>query len=298
MKMKCSLCKAEELTHWYINTKEFWIADCLDCNIPMLVWKEHVKDFPKGKREELIDFVKKCFGNHVQIRWLQRKIKDHAHLHIKNAKDEDLHTKIFSEDLIISSDVAAITPRKTGTIPRPRKKKREKVDIIFGKTISDLTLLHAFAHHKKNYVAHNLLVDVIKKEGYPHYHVDECDSHYDLIKNWKSYNPKNISDAVLRDDWRIVNAWWKNILSKGKAMKSEQFKEYSLERQKQIVKSLMKKIGAEMKKRGWEPKELCSISNKDVEPISEEELEPDGEYIKLEDVLKAFPPAIVVDGQP
>ena len=49
--MTCPLCKKEKLTHWYYEGPEFWIADCITCNIPMLVWNEHVKDIPKEKKE-------------------------------------------------------------------------------------------------------------------------------------------------------------------------------------------------------------------------------------------------------
>jgi len=58
-----------------------------------------------------------------------------------------------------------------------------------------------------------------------------------LIKDWKKYNPENISENVLRDDWRIVFAW-ASLLRRGKHLKSPQFVEYTIEQQKDIVRRI------------------------------------------------------------
>ena len=264
-----------------------------------------------------------------------------------------------TQELIDSSDVEPIIPKVFATLIKKKNK-----------TLEDFTILHAFFHSKKMYDMHNDIVKELESIGYPHVHIDECDSYYNLIKNWKTYNPKNTPDKVLRDDHRIVNAWWKNILAKGKRMGSEQFKDYSLEEQKSIVKKLASKIRAEMKRRGWKPKselkwELpkdMEISDIDIEYViglTDKELievwkflinqpyeedvynsgifvgcelykrglwdenkgdsklakevesevqeygkagepltEPEGDYIKLEDVVNSLPTALMVEGEP
>jgi len=109
--MTCPLCKKEKLTHWYYEGPEFWIADCITCNIPMLVWNEHVKDTPKEKKEELVKFVKKHFGDQVKIRWRMNKIKDHFHFHIENVPEDKLHKLVIKDLQLRPEDVEVITEK-------------------------------------------------------------------------------------------------------------------------------------------------------------------------------------------
>jgi len=97
------------------------------------------------------------------------------------------------------------------------------------------------------------LIKEFKDRNYPHIYKETLDRIPELlIKDWKTYNPSNINDQVLRDDWRIVNAWMKK-LKEGVRFTSTQFKDLTLERQKQVVRRLGEKIRKEMIKRGWEP---------------------------------------------
>jgi len=148
---------------------------------------------------------------------------------------------------LTKEDVRAITKKKIyGTKKRKRSKKKCK-------DMSDLELeyWHIFTHKENDCSYHREVVEEMMERGFPHYVRELCDEVVELIKNWKTYNPKNIAGNVLRDDFRIVNAWIKNILNKGKKMQSSQFKEYSLEQQKRIVKALKDKIRKEMIRRGW-----------------------------------------------
>lgn len=77
----------------------------------------------------------------------------------------------------------------------------------------------------------------------------------ELIADWKSYDPMKLiqterGERVLADDHRIVHTWWKR-LSQGKAMKSPQFADYSLEEQKKIVKDLHDAIVKTFEKLKW-----------------------------------------------
>ncbi|RLC81206.1 MAG: hypothetical protein DRI61_04270 [Chloroflexi bacterium] len=108
--MVCPLCKKEKKSHWYYDGPEFWIADCTTCNIPMVVWNEHVKDIPEEKKKELIEFCKKYFGENIKFRWKMNKIKDHFHFHIENVPKEILHKKVIQLDLK-PQDVEVVTPK-------------------------------------------------------------------------------------------------------------------------------------------------------------------------------------------
>jgi len=114
---KCPLCEHERKTHHYYEDNNIWIADCISCNIPILVWKEHIKDLDKDTKEKLVEFCKECFGDQIKIRWKRRKIKDHFHFHIENVKKEDLHKIKCNNilELIESKDIEPTIPKKIAT---------------------------------------------------------------------------------------------------------------------------------------------------------------------------------------
>jgi len=82
----------------------------------MLVWNKHVKDIPKEKKEELVRFVKKHFGDQVEIRWKMNKIKDHFHFHIENVPEDKLHKYIIKELQLTPTDVESITEKRFAKI--------------------------------------------------------------------------------------------------------------------------------------------------------------------------------------
>jgi len=133
---------------------------------------------------------------------------------------------------------------------------------------SELEYLHIIAHKDKDCQSHREIAEEMINRGYPHIVRDLYDEVVELLRNVKTYNPKNVSNSVLRDDWRIIRAWL-STLNKGKKFTSSQFKEYSLERQKQIVRGLGRSIRAEMKRRGWKPSERrLTVRCEDVSPIT------------------------------
>jgi len=92
----------------------------------------------------------------------------------------------------------------------------------------------------------------------------------ELIGNWKKYNAVKLvktaeGKRILADDHRIVHTWW-NRLRKGNAMKSSQFKDYSLVEQKKIIKELHKKIIDVFSKLGWKHRTPLSMSNLSITP--------------------------------
>jgi hypothetical protein len=127
------------------------------------------------------------------------------------------------------------------------KEKLKEVDVKL------LTYYHSICEHIDLVDLHNIIVEELTRRGYPHYKINDLDIFYELIKNWKTYDPRKVEDRVLLDDWRIVNIWMKRLLDERKRFVSEQFKNYSLEEQIKIVRDLGRKIKKEMIRRGFHP---------------------------------------------
>lgn len=143
----------------------------------------------------------------------------------------------------------------------------------------ELTQFHAVSHLHSLQIFHKELVKELKIRGRTHQYLDWLDRELEfLIKDWKTYDPMKLINTkqgkrILLDDHRIVHAWMK-ILKKGKRMKSDQFKDLTLERQKEIVKMLYNKIVKALKKLGWEysplfKEVLFKIERKDLEDIDD-----------------------------
>lgn len=85
----CLLCKAEKVTHWFYDDDECWIAECDQCDTPMVVWRSHgmpsdeVANRLKAKLESVAIEV---YGEKGY--WLDpimRNIPDHFHCHVRPA---------------------------------------------------------------------------------------------------------------------------------------------------------------------------------------------------------------------
>ncbi len=37
----CLLCDAEQVTEWFHDDEECWVAECMVCRTPMIVWRTH-----------------------------------------------------------------------------------------------------------------------------------------------------------------------------------------------------------------------------------------------------------------
>jgi hypothetical protein len=45
----CLLCNAERVTDWHLEDEDCWVADCMVCMTPMIVWRAH--GLPDAKME-------------------------------------------------------------------------------------------------------------------------------------------------------------------------------------------------------------------------------------------------------
>ena len=83
---KCKLCRIYEnreiYTKIYYENGDWIILNCIDCKIPMVVYKNHkiLKDIPM---KEIHYMINKCMELFNSFRFRpERKIKDHFHWHI------------------------------------------------------------------------------------------------------------------------------------------------------------------------------------------------------------------------
>jgi len=195
------------------------------------------------------------------------------------------------EDLqVMPEDVEAITPKVFPT-GKEEKKEPTRIEIIEKKpleTISlfEIELLHAHYHScgelfsdccKKHFRVANEMLD----RGYTHFYRSACDEVVELIRNYKTFNPKNVSNNVLRDDWRIVSAWIKTVVKEGKKFTSPQFKDLTLEEQKKVIRDLRDKIKREMERRGWK-------STLSIEELPGWDITPKQIRYRLRDVPKGY----------
>jgi len=85
----CLLCSAERLTAWYHEDEECWVADCLVCSTPMIVWRRHGlpdQDLEARLLERLSMVAAGRFGDGgFWIDGERRRIPDHWHAHARPA---------------------------------------------------------------------------------------------------------------------------------------------------------------------------------------------------------------------
>ena len=85
----CMLCDAEPLTERSLDDETCWVADCVVCMTPMIVWKTH--GLPEAELErELLTHLERIaadrYGpNGFYVDGERRRIPDHWHAHARPA---------------------------------------------------------------------------------------------------------------------------------------------------------------------------------------------------------------------
>jgi len=69
-----------------IESSEFVVVDCVSCNIPMVVYGEHLTSVTSEAWGRILYQCRKIFGNTITLKPQQRTIRDHIHWHIYNIK--------------------------------------------------------------------------------------------------------------------------------------------------------------------------------------------------------------------
>jgi hypothetical protein len=89
MDADCVLCAAERVTPWHFEDDQCWVADCLVCGTPMIVWRSH--GLPEADVEgQLLDrlavIARSRYGRDgFWIDPIRRRIPDHWHAHARPA---------------------------------------------------------------------------------------------------------------------------------------------------------------------------------------------------------------------
>ena len=83
----CPLCTAEQVTPWHFEDDECWIADCLICATPMVVWRPHGLPDPDLERRLLSRLAEAATARYGDggfwIDAIRRRIPDHWHAHAR-----------------------------------------------------------------------------------------------------------------------------------------------------------------------------------------------------------------------
>ena len=85
----CLLCAARQVTPWHFEDAECWVADCMICATPMIVWRIHGLPEPPVE-QRLIDRLSSVaaarYGDMgFWIDGARRRIPDHWHAHARPA---------------------------------------------------------------------------------------------------------------------------------------------------------------------------------------------------------------------
>ncbi len=83
----CDLCEAAKITHWFHEDDVCWIAECEQCSVPMVVWREHDPSPPDDVRAVLVarltEVVAEHYGYEFYLDDNMRTIPTHYHAHAR-----------------------------------------------------------------------------------------------------------------------------------------------------------------------------------------------------------------------
>jgi hypothetical protein len=84
----CLLCRADHVTTWHFEDDQCWVADCLVCATPMIVWRTHGipdHDDERQLRTRLEQIAAERYPKGFWIDDERRRIPDHWHAHARPA---------------------------------------------------------------------------------------------------------------------------------------------------------------------------------------------------------------------
>jgi hypothetical protein len=82
----CLLCTAERITPWHFEDEDCWIADCVICVTPMIVWKSHGlpdPDLETSLLERLATVAGTSYPSGFWVDGERRRIPEHWHAHAR-----------------------------------------------------------------------------------------------------------------------------------------------------------------------------------------------------------------------
>lgn len=83
----CELCLELKLSEWFHADDECWVAECIICSVPMVVWRRHVAAPPDEVKARLHDRLRAVVAEHFLYEpWIDddmRQIPTHYHAHAR-----------------------------------------------------------------------------------------------------------------------------------------------------------------------------------------------------------------------
>lgn len=85
----CLLCTAEHVSDWHHEDDDCWVADCVVCRTPMVVWRVHGLPAPELEARLLAHLERIAAARYgddgYYVDGERRKIPDHWHAHARPA---------------------------------------------------------------------------------------------------------------------------------------------------------------------------------------------------------------------
>ncbi|OMJ73005.1 hypothetical protein SteCoe_28409 [Stentor coeruleus] len=86
-KINCELCVKEKKTEWFVETEDYVVLRCEQCDLPMVVLKNHSMDAPEEIKIQMQKALSKIAEKEFQGSWhidtKQRTITNHLHWHAR-----------------------------------------------------------------------------------------------------------------------------------------------------------------------------------------------------------------------
>lgn len=83
----CELCLAHKLSPWLHEDEECWVAECIICDTPMIVWRPHGLPDAETEQRLLETFARVASEEYGKDGWWldgnRRNIPDHWHSHAR-----------------------------------------------------------------------------------------------------------------------------------------------------------------------------------------------------------------------
>ena len=85
----CLLCTAQHVTDWHHQDDDCWVADCMVCRTPMVVWRVHGLPEPELEARLLSHLERIAAARYGEDGYYvdgeRRRIPDHWHAHARPA---------------------------------------------------------------------------------------------------------------------------------------------------------------------------------------------------------------------
>ena len=78
----CKLAQGDIKNKIYYNDNKVIVVDCLTCNVPLIVWKDHTTELSEEERNHMHAVIQTLFGFGNKIRKTPRSWGGHTHWHI------------------------------------------------------------------------------------------------------------------------------------------------------------------------------------------------------------------------